>query len=100
MQILSIAIVLNINFGLEIKYGVWLSAIIILMYMITAGQYSALITQWFQSILQSLGIVLFAIMVFKLFDSPNAALDAIFEIMPEGSVSLWNVTFPFGPCGS
>lgn len=94
MQILSIAIVLNINFGLEIKYGVWLSAIIILMYMITAGQYSALITQWFQSILQSLGIVLFAIMVFKLFDSPNAALDAIFEIMPEGSVSLWNVTFP------
>ena len=94
MQVLSIAIVLNINFGWEIKYGVWLSAIIILMYMITAGQYSALITQWFQSILQSVGIILFALMVFRLFDSPNAAIDAIFEIMPKGAVSLWNVDFP------
>jgi len=94
MQVLSIAIVLNINFGWEIKYGVWLSAIIILMYMITAGQYSALITQWFQSILQSVGILLFAIMVFRLFDSPTAALNSIFEIMPKGSVSLWNVDFP------
>ena len=93
MQILSIAIVLNINFGWEIKYGVWLSAVIILLYMITAGQYSALITQWFQSILQSVGIVLFAIMVFRLFNSPNAALDAVFQIMPQGSVSLWNVDF-------
>lgn len=94
MQVLSIAIVLNINFGWDIKYGVWLSATIILLYMITAGQYSALITQWFQSILQSVGILLFAVMVFKLFDSPTAALDAIFEIMPQGSVSLWNVSFP------
>lgn len=94
MQILSISIVLNINFGLDIKVGVWLSAIVILMYMITAGQYSALISQWFQNILQSLGIVLFALMVFRLFESPNAALDAIFEVMPEGSVSLWNVTLP------
>jgi SSS family solute:Na+ symporter len=94
MQVLSIAIVLNINFGWDIKYGVWLSAIIILLYMITAGQYSALISQWFQSILQSIGIVLFAIMVVKLFNSPTAAIDAVFDIMPEGSVSLWNVTFP------
>ena len=94
MQVLSISIVLNINFGWDIKYGVWLSAIIILMYMITAGQYSALITQWFQSVLQSVGIVLFSIMVFKLFQSPTAAVDAIFEIMPQGSVSLWNVTLP------
>ena len=94
MQVLSIAIVLNINFGWDIKYGVWLSAIIILMYMITAGQYSALITQWFQSVLQSIGIVLFSIMVFKLFQSPNVAVDAIFEVMPQGSVSLWNVSMP------
>ncbi len=94
MQILSIAIVLNVNFGWDIKYGVWLSAIIILLYMITAGQYSALITQWFQSVLQSIGIVLFAIMVFKLFQSPNAAVDAIFKVMPQGSVSLWNVSIP------
>jgi Na+/proline symporter len=94
MQVLSIAVVLNINFGLEIKYGVWLSAIIILLYMITAGQYSALITQWLQSILQSIGIVLFAIMALKVLNSPNAAIDAVFQIMPKSSVSLFNVDFP------
>lgn len=94
MQVLSISIVLNINFGWDIKYGVWLSAIIILLYMVTAGQYSALITQWFQSVLQSVGIVLLSITVFKLFQSPSVAVNAIFEVMPKGSVSLWNVSIP------
>ncbi len=94
MQILSIAVVLKINFDWDIKYGVWFSAIIILLYMITAGQYSALITQWLQSILQSIGIVLFALMTFKVLGDPNTAVDAIFEVLPKGSVNFWKVDFP------
>ena len=94
MQILSIAVVLKINFDWDIKYGVWFSASISLLYMITAGPYSELITQWLQSILQSIGIVLFALMTFKVLGDPNTAVDAIFEVLPKGSVNFWKVDFP------
>ena len=58
MQFLAIATSMTVVFDTSITFGVVVSSIIILLYLVTAGQYSALITQWFQSILQAIGIIL------------------------------------------
>jgi SSS family solute:Na+ symporter len=91
MQFLAIAIIANIVFGLPIKIGVVVSAVIILLYLITAGQYSALITQWFQSVLQAAGIVLFAVAAYKVVGDPNTVTNAFYEILPETFVNMWSV---------
>jgi SSS family solute:Na+ symporter len=93
MQFLAIAVILNIVFGLDLKIGVVISAVIILLYLITAGQYSALVTQWFQSILQSVGILLFAIAAFKVLGSPTEAAAALPQILPPGAMNLWGIDF-------
>jgi SSS family solute:Na+ symporter len=93
MQFLAIAVVANIVFGLDIKFGVVVSAVIILLYLITAGQYSALITQWFQSVLQSLGIILFAVAAFKLIGNPSYAADAMYSLLDPVKMNFWNVEF-------
>ncbi|MDR0424374.1 MAG: sodium:solute symporter family protein [Clostridiales Family XIII bacterium] len=93
MQFLAIAVVANIVFGLDIKIGVVVSAVIILLYLITAGQYSALITQWFQSVLQSLGIILFAIAAYRLIGNPTYVTDAMYELLEPAKMSFWNVEF-------
>ena len=53
MQFLAISTAMMVVFDTTVEFGVVVSSIIILLYLITAGQYSALITQWFQSILQA-----------------------------------------------
>jgi SSS family solute:Na+ symporter len=93
MQFLAIAIVTDIVFGLDIKIGVVISAVIILLYLITAGQYSALITQWFQSVLQSLGIILFAVAAFKIIGNPAHVADTMYELLDPLKLNLWNVEF-------
>ncbi|MDR2133175.1 MAG: sodium:solute symporter family protein [Clostridiales Family XIII bacterium] len=93
MQFLAIAVVANIVFGLDIKIGVVVSALIIMLYLITAGQYSALITQWFQSVLQSLGIILFAVAAFKLIGNPSYAAEAMYELLEPVKMNFWNVDF-------
>ncbi len=93
MQLLAIAIVINIAFGLPIKYGIIVSAVVIVLYMITAGQYSAMITQWLQGILQSVGIVLFTITVIKIFGSPQLAVDAIYETLDPLFLNPTNIDF-------
>ena len=57
MQFLAIATSMTVVFNTSITFGVIVSSVIILLYLVTAGQYSALITQWFQSILQAIGII-------------------------------------------
>jgi SSS family solute:Na+ symporter len=93
MQFLAIAVIMNIIFGVDLKVGVVISAVIILLYLITAGQYSALVTQWFQSILQSVGVLLFAIAAFKVLGNPTEAAAALPQILPEGMMSLWGIDF-------
>ncbi|MDR1574287.1 MAG: sodium:solute symporter family protein [Clostridiales Family XIII bacterium] len=91
MQFLAIAVVANIVFGLDIKLGVVVSAVIILLYLITAGQYSALITQWFQSVLQSLGIILFAAAAFRLIGNPTYTAAAMYELLEPVKMNFLNV---------
>lgn len=93
MQFLAIAVVARIVFGLELKYGVVLSALVILLYLITAGQYSALITQWFQSLLQSVGIVLFAISAYKMYGNPTSVTTAMYELLDASKMDFWSVNF-------
>ncbi|MDR2112622.1 MAG: sodium:solute symporter family protein, partial [Candidatus Accumulibacter sp.] len=93
MQFLAIAVVTKILFGLDLKIGVVLSAIVILLYLITAGQYSALITQWFQSILQSMGIVIFAVAAYKMYGDPTSVTHAMFELLDPVKMDFWSVNF-------
>jgi SSS family solute:Na+ symporter len=91
MQFLAIAVVAKIVFGLDLKTGVVLSAIVILLYLITAGQYSALITQWFQSLLQSLGIVIFAIAAYRMYGDPSSVTHAMYELLDASKMDFWSV---------
>lgn len=83
MQFLAIATSMTVVFGTSTEFGVVVSSVIILIYLITAGQYSALITQWFQSILQAVGIILFALVAFKLVGDPTEVTKAFYTMLPE-----------------
>ena len=80
MQFLAIATSMTVVFGTSTEFGVIVSSVIILIYLITAGQYSALITQWFQSILQAVGIILFALVAFKLVGDPTEVTKAFYTM--------------------
>lgn len=83
MQFLAIATSMTVVFDTSIEFGVVVSSIIILLYLITAGQYSALITQWFQSILQAVGIILFALVAFKVVGNPGEVTETFYQVLPE-----------------
>lgn len=89
MQFLAIATAMTVVFGTSTAFGVFSSSIIILLYLITAGQFSALITQWFQAILQSVGIVLFAVVAFKMLGDPTTVTNAFFEYLPAGITDMF-----------
>ncbi len=82
MQFLAIAAAMSVVFGTSTEFGVVVSSVIILLYLVTAGQYSALITQWFQSILQSAGIILFTLVVFKVVGDPTSVTAAFYTVLP------------------
>lgn len=84
MQFLAISTAMVVVFDTTVEFGVIISSLIILAYLITAGQYSALVTQWFQSILQAIGITLFALISYKLIGNPTEVTVAFYEVLPEG----------------
>ena len=89
MQFLAIATSMTVVFDTSIEFGVVVSSVIILLYLITAGQYSALITQWFQSILQAAGIILFALVAFKLIGNPTEITVAFYQILPKSFTNFF-----------
>lgn len=91
MQFLAIAISANVMFGIDLKIGVFIGAGIMLLYLVTAGQYSALVNQWLQSLLQSLGIVLMAWYAFKVVDNPGELVGTMFKALPPEMMSIWSV---------
>ena len=93
MQYLAIAVVLNMAFGLPLKSGVIIAAIVILAYLVTAGQVSALVTQWLQATLQSLAIVVFAIVVFKISGGAGLTFEQYYTILPASFVDGLQVSF-------
>lgn len=93
MQFLAIAIIGNVIFGLDLKIGVFAGAIIMLLYLVTAGQYSALVNQWLQSLLQSLGIVLIAWAAIKIVGNPSEVVGAMFDVLPAQMMNFWSIDF-------
>lgn len=93
MQFLAIATAMTVVFGTSTAFGVISSSLIILLYLITAGQFSALITQWFQAILQSIGIVLFAIVAFKMLGDPTEVTQAFFQYLPDNITNIFAMDF-------
>ncbi|MCQ4635551.1 sodium:solute symporter family protein [Anaerovorax odorimutans] len=91
MQFLAISVSMKVVFGTSTEFGVVVSSVIILLYLITAGQYSALITQWFQSILQAAGIILFALVAFKVIGDPNAVSVAFYDVLPKSFTNFWAI---------
>ncbi len=90
MQFLAIATSMTVVFDTSITFGVVVSSIIILLYLVTAGQYSALITQWFQSILQAIGIILFAAIAYKMVaGNPTEVSDAFYQILPDSFTNFF-----------
>jgi SSS family solute:Na+ symporter len=93
MQYLAIAVVLNVAFGWPMWVGVLLSAVVILAYLVTAGQYSAIVTQWIQAILQSISIVLICIVAIKLAGGTSVGVDAFYSMLPSNFVNGFQITF-------
>lgn len=93
MQFLAIATAMTVVFGTSTAFGVFSSSLIILLYLITAGQFSALITQWFQAILQSVGIVLFAVVAYKMIGDPTTVTSAFFEYLPKNITNIFAMDF-------
>lgn len=91
MQFLAISTAMTVVFDTSVEFGVVSSSVIILLYLITAGQYSALITQWFQSILQAVGIILFAVVAFKVVGNPTEVTSAFYEVLPAGFTDFFNL---------
>lgn len=91
MQFLAIAVCMQVVFGTSTTVGVIVSSVIILLYLITAGQYSALITQWFQSILQAVGIILFAVVAFKLVGGTAEVTHAFYSLIPESFTDFLSI---------
>ena len=93
MQYLAIAVALRVAFGWELWIGVVVSAVVILLYLITAGQYSALVTQWIQGAIQSIAIIVFTIMAIKLIGNTPEAIHSLYTMLPESFLSGLNITF-------
>ncbi|MDR3073202.1 MAG: sodium:solute symporter family protein [Deltaproteobacteria bacterium] len=93
MQFLAIAVASNVVFGLDKTTGIVMSALVILLYLITAGQYSALITQWFQSLLQSLGILLFALFTYKMLGNPTSVTQSMYQYLKPEMMNFWSQEF-------
>ncbi|MDR1977415.1 MAG: sodium:solute symporter family protein [Synergistaceae bacterium] len=93
MQFLAIAAVLQVAFDLPIWMGVLVSAVLILLYIITAGQYSAILTQWLQGILQTLGVFLFLYALFKVVGDPTRSLDLVFKHATGGYINMFEANF-------
>jgi Na+/proline symporter len=93
MQYLAIAVVLNVAFGWPIWVGVVISAVVILAYLVTAGQYSAIVTQWIQAILQSLSIILVCFVAIKLAGGTSIGVEAFYDVLPKQFVNGFQITW-------
>lgn len=87
MQYLAIAVALNVALGVPLTLGVIIAAAVILGYLITAGQLSALITQWIQAVLQCIAILLFTLVCLKLLGGVNVSVEAYYALLPDNFLS-------------
>jgi len=93
MQYIAIAAALVVAFGWDMRLAIVVAAASCFAYMLTAGQFSAIVTQWIQAIVQNLTILVFALSVIKWLGSPADAVNAIYSALPEEFTNGLMVTF-------
>lgn len=93
MQFLAIAVALRVAFNWPLWLGVVVSAVVILLYLVTAGQYSALVTQWIQGVIQSISVIVFSIMAVKLLGGSASAVEAMYTVLPASFLDGLSISF-------
>ncbi len=91
MQLLAIAVVLKVAFEIPLNFGTIIAAAIIFLYTFTAGQYSAIIVQWLQSIIQSAAMVISVFAAMRMIGDPNVAIDAFYSALPPFMVNAMSI---------
>lgn len=91
LQFLAIAVALNVVLGLTLPVGVTVSAGVILLYMVTGGQYSAMVNQLIQSLFQSVGIILFALAALRIIGNPTDVYLSMQATLPASFMSVWEM---------
>jgi SSS family solute:Na+ symporter len=93
LQFLAIGTLLRAGFGLSTTSGVLLGAAIVLGYTVVGGQYSAITSQWLQSLLQGLGMLLFLICAVALHGGVASAGEAMVTYLPDAFRDVYSADF-------
>lgn len=91
MQYIAIAVVLKVAFGWPMWVGVVIAAAVLVAYLVTAGQYSALLTQWFQTIIQTITIIVLGIACFKIAGGMTNTVDLFYTVLPEQFTNAFKI---------
>jgi SSS family solute:Na+ symporter len=93
LQFLAIGTLLRVGFGLDTASGVLLGATIVLGYTLVGGQYSAITSQWLQSLLQGLGMLLFLVFAVSLHGGVGQAGQAMVTHLPAAFLDVYSADF-------
>lgn len=85
-QFLALALIFNSLFGLEILYGIFVAAAIVLSYTVVGGMWAVSITDLIQAVVISLGLVYILI---SLHHKVPSGLGSIFSNVEDGFFNFW-----------
>ncbi len=90
LQFLALGLVFKVGFGLNLKLGILLGAGVVLLYTVTGGQLSAVTSQWFQSIIQGGGMLLFLYLVVRYHGGISQSINRMYAVLPKHMLSAWS----------
>lgn len=93
LQFLAISVALTIAFGWSMLTSLIVAACMCLIFLLTAGQFSAMVNQWIQAIVQNGSILLFSYATISLLGSPSEAIETIYATLPENFTNGLSATF-------
>lgn len=95
LQFLAIGTLLRVGFGVDPTVGVLGGAAIVLMYTLLGGQYSAITSQWLQSLLQGLGMLIFLVLAVSLHGGVNETVIAMEQNLPGEFLDVFSADLSF-----
>ncbi len=93
LQFVALGIVFKVAFNISIKYGILISAVLILVYTVSGGQYSAITAQWIQSILQGAGLLIFLIAAIYYNGGLKASFSNLHKFLSPEKLSAYSTDF-------
>lgn len=91
LQFLALGLVFKVGFGIDLKLGILIGAFVVLVYTATGGQLSAITSQWFQSILQGGGMLLFLYLAIKFNGGISLSIYRLYTYLPPDKLSAWSM---------